>query len=96
MAAVGTNLSQFDQVSYQIGLTRVGLDFVTTIAAVLNAGRDDFGFQFEVIPRAQARTRIGRAYLQTLPFGVDPAESASPIVDQSRVGIINNYGNGSF
>lgn len=96
MAAIGTNLSQFDQVSYQLGFTRVGLDFVTTLSVVMNAGRDDFGFQFEILPRAQARARSGRQFLTTLPFGVDPTESATPILNNNRTGIITNPGVGGF
>lgn len=94
--AIGTNLAQFDQVSYQMGFTRIGLDFVTTLGIVYNAGREDFGFQFEVVPRAQTRSALGRATQQTLPFGIEPSEGATPAVDTTRNSIINSSQYGGF
>ena len=85
----GYDFESLDNVSFTFGLSRVGLDFVTSVGFVLNAGRDDFGFVFEVYPRVQARSQYGRSQLQTLPFGVDPSEDAAPIVE-SRLNILNN------
>ena len=59
--------------SYEIGISRVGLDFIVNLAIVFNAGRDDFGAQFEILPRIRPRGRIDTKLQRTLPFGVTPA-----------------------
>lgn len=77
-----------NNVSFNFLFTRVGLDFITNAGFVLNAGRKDFGFQFSIIPRVQARSQFGRSNVMSLPFGVDPSESVAPI-SQDRLNILN-------
>lgn len=86
--AVGTDLRGALAPSVTAGLSRVGLDFITTLGIVYNAGRGDFGFQFEIYPRAQSG-KFNRSRLQTLPFGVDSSETAPPVVID-RLSILNN------
>lgn len=84
--STGYDFQTFDNVSYRLGFSRIGLDFITSLGVVFNAGRRDFGFEFEIVPRAQARTRYSRLHGSALPFGVDPSESAAPVA-QDRLSI---------
>lgn len=85
----GVDLEATDNVSYQLNFTRIGLDFLVTVGIVYNAGRDDFGFQFNIVPRVQARTTFNRSLMRTLPFGVEPSES--PVLNtEDRLSILNN------
>lgn len=85
----GVDLEAPDNMSYEVNFTRVGLDFLVTVGVVYNAGRDDFGFRFNIVPRVQARTTFNRTPSPTLPFGVDPSES--PILNtEDRLSILNN------
>jgi hypothetical protein len=62
------------------------LDFVVTTGVVYNAGRRDFGLEFEIVPRAGARTRFSRAVQETLPFGIEPTDNIAPVsADRLRV-----------
>lgn len=87
--SVGTDLQAALAPSLTAGFTRIGLDFITSLGVVYNAGRGDFGFQFEIYPRVAGRTRYNRSRLQTLPFGVDATDSPTPIV-ADRLSILNN------
>jgi hypothetical protein len=84
--STGYDFETEDNVSYRFGFTRIGLDFVTSVGIVFNAGRSDFGFEFEIVPRAQPRTRYSRLHSLALPFGVDPSENVAP-VGQDRLSI---------
>jgi len=87
--ASAVDLAQLDNVSYQFGFTRLGLDFITHLTVNYTAGRNDFGFRFEILPRVATRRSFGRGILSTLPYGVDSGELVAP-VSIERMGIMQN------
>jgi hypothetical protein len=87
--ATSVDLSQLNQVSYQFGFTRIGLDFITHLTVNYTAGREDFGFRFEILPRVAPRRAFGRGVLTTLPYGVEAGELIAP-VSLDRIGILQN------
>jgi hypothetical protein len=78
---IGYDFESNDNVSISAGITRVGLDFIATLGLAFNAGRDDLGLQFEFIPRAAVRSRYQRSNVSTLPFGIEPTATVSPIAE---------------
>lgn len=87
--SLGQDLSTNLPLNYQLGFTRIGLDFITTVGVVYNPGRNDLGFVFEIYPRAQPRTPSNRGFVPTLPFGVDPTQMPTPAV-ADRLSILSN------
>lgn len=85
---IGKDLEADNTFSCRAGFSRIGLDFVTTLGIVWNAGRDDFGVDFSILPRVAARSTFGRGSLNTLPFGVEPAGTIAP-ASLDRLAIIN-------
>jgi hypothetical protein len=86
---IGKDLEAPDAVNVRASFSRVGLDFVTTLGVNWNAGRDDFGVDFSILPRVGIRSSYGRRGLQTLPFGVEPAGQITPAT-LDRQAILNS------
>ena len=86
--SVGHDLETNNDISFAMGFTRIGLDFVGTLEIVYNSGRDDLGIQFDLYPRVQARSRQGRSNLPTTPFGIDLSEGTAASGD--RLSDFNN------
>ncbi|QDU64701.1 LPS-assembly protein LptD [Planctomycetes bacterium Pan216] len=84
----GYDFQSSENVNFNVGITRIGLDFVTSVSIVLNSARDDIGFQVEILPRVQARTRVGQVGPQTLPYGLNPTENVAPLAED-RLRILN-------
>jgi hypothetical protein len=87
--ATSVDLAQLDQFSYQVGFTRIGLDFITHLTVNYTAGREDFGFRFEILPRVAPQRSYGRGVLTTLPFGADAGEVIAPVA-LDRIGVLQN------
>jgi hypothetical protein len=86
---IGNDLEAANAVNVRASFSRIGLDFVTTLGIFWNAGRDDLGFDFSILPRVGIRGRLNRSIVQTLPFGVEPAAQYGPSAMQ-RQSIINS------
>lgn len=87
---IGKDLESPDAVNVRAAFSRVGLDFVTTLGINWNAGRDDFGVDFSILPRVGVRQTFGRSALQSLPFGVDPTLPGGGPAALERQAILNN------
>jgi hypothetical protein len=85
---IGKDLAAPNAVNVRASFSRIGLDFVTTLGIYWNAGRDDLGFDFSILPRVGIRGRMNRSMVQTLPFGVEPAAQYGSSAMQ-RQSIIN-------
>jgi hypothetical protein len=85
---VGRDLNAATSTNVRASFSRIGLDFVTTLGVVWNAGRDDFGVDFSILPRVAARNTFGRGALRTLPYGVEPAADLVPS-SLDRIAIVN-------
>ena len=92
-AYLGTavDLSQFNKVSWQAGVTRVGLDFITTTSVAFNASARTFGFQFDILPKIAPASSRTHNMAQTLPFGVDSDDRIAPI-QPGVIGGLPQYG----
>jgi hypothetical protein len=88
--ATAVDFSQLDQLSYQVGFTRIGLDFITHLTVNFTAGRDDFGLRFEILPRVAPRRNFGTGIVTTLPFGVESGEAIAAPVSLDRIGVMQN------
>ena len=85
---IGKDLQAAQSVNVRASFARIGLDYVTTLGIVWNAGRNDLGFEFSILPRVGVRNRYGRGALQALPFGVEPAMQQFP-ASMPRQAIMN-------
>ncbi len=81
------DVEQFSRISWQAGVTRVGLDFIATLSVTYNASRGDFGFQFDILPKVAPPSSRTRNMAQTLPFGAEAGEPATPFQPGALGGI---------
>jgi hypothetical protein len=85
---IGKDLQAAQSVNVRASFARIGLDYVTTMGIVWNAGRNDLGFELSILPRVGVRSRYGRSAMPALPFGIEPATQAFPM-STPRQAILN-------